>query len=85
MALKHGEGAGGVWSGLLANANAGGENVHRGATLGAALGAHAGDAALGPLLVDGLAARDELAAEIEDFVRATTSRVEANADATPAP
>ena len=44
-----------VWTALLANANVGGENVHRGCVLGALLGAHSGVERLPPQLVDGLA------------------------------
>ena len=68
MAHKHADV--GAWKGLLANANAGGENVHRGATLGAALGAATGVDSLDPNLVSGLAARAELAVEIDAFVAA---------------
>ncbi len=60
---------GGVWRPLLANANVGGENVHRGAVLGAALGAAAGYTNLDRYLIDGLAARVQLASEIDAFVR----------------
>ena len=71
MAHKHADV--GAWKGLLANANAGGENVHRGATLGAALGAANGADSLDPDLIAGLAAREELAAEIDAFVAAVMS------------
>ncbi|VEU36814.1 unnamed protein product [Pseudo-nitzschia multistriata] len=59
-----------VWEGLLANANVGGENVHRGSSMGAILGARAGAARLPSKLVAGLYPRSELEAEIDDFVRA---------------
>ena len=72
MAHKHADV--GAWKGLLANANAGGENVHRGATLGAALGAATGVDALDPNLVSGLAARAELAVEIDAFVTAVIAK-----------
>lgn len=68
-------GPGGVWRALLANANVGGENVHRGAVLGAALGAAAGFTNLDRRLVDGLAAKDQLASEIDAFVHASWKRV----------
>ena len=58
-----------VWEGLLANANVGGENVHRGSVMGAILGARAS----GPLpakLIDGLYAKDDLEKEIDAFVEA---------------
>jgi hypothetical protein len=61
-----------VWNALLNNANAGGENVHRGSCLGAVLGARAGMEGLAetPQLVAGLHDRDALAQEIDDFVAA---------------
>jgi ADP-ribosyl-[dinitrogen reductase] hydrolase len=62
-----------VWDALLANANVGGENVHRGSVLGAILGARAGLTRIrteSPGLVDGLYHSGELAKEIDDFVRA---------------
>merc|ERR1712194_302025 len=43
-----------VWKALLANANVGGENVHRGSILGAVLGARAGYKSLPPKLMNGL-------------------------------
>ena len=43
-----------AWQGLLANANVGGENVHRGSVLGAILGARAGLEQLPPQMVNGL-------------------------------
>ncbi|KAG7368087.1 ADP-ribosylglycohydrolase-domain containing protein [Nitzschia inconspicua] len=58
-----------VWEGLLANANVGGENVHRGSVLGAVLGARAGATQLPPHMIEGLYPHDELAKEIDDFVR----------------
>jgi ADP-ribosyl-[dinitrogen reductase] hydrolase len=61
-----------VWKALLNNANAGGENVHRGSCLGAVLGARAGMEGLAetPELVEGLHDREVLAQEIDDFVTA---------------
>jgi ADP-ribosyl-[dinitrogen reductase] hydrolase len=61
-----------VWNALLNNANAGGENVHRGSCLGAVLGARAGMEGLSdtPELVAGLHDREALAQEIDDFVSA---------------
>jgi ADP-ribosyl-[dinitrogen reductase] hydrolase len=61
-----------VWNALLNNANAGGENVHRGSCLGAVLGARAGMEGLAgtPELVEGLHDREALAQEIDDFVAA---------------
>ncbi|MDH3593002.1 MAG: ADP-ribosylglycohydrolase family protein, partial [Planctomycetota bacterium] len=50
---------------LLANANAGGDNVHRNMVLGLLVGAAAEDFPAG--LRDGLVARDELEAEIRGF------------------
>jgi ADP-ribosyl-[dinitrogen reductase] hydrolase len=62
-----------VWEGLLANANVGGENVHRGSVMGAVLGARAGYRALPSHLMDGLYHHDELEKEIDDFVKAVLS------------
>mmetsp|Transcript_31449 Transcript_31449/g.76115 ORF Transcript_31449/g.76115 Transcript_31449/m.76115 type:complete len:523 (+) Transcript_31449:143-1711(+) len=62
-----------VWEGLLANANVGGENVHRGSVMGAMLGARAGYKSLPPRLMDGLYPHDELEQEIDDFVKAVIS------------
>jgi ADP-ribosyl-[dinitrogen reductase] hydrolase len=61
-----------VWTALLNNANAGGENVHRGSCLGAVLGARAGMEGLAetPQLVSGLHDQEALAKEIDDFVAA---------------
>jgi ADP-ribosyl-[dinitrogen reductase] hydrolase len=61
-----------VWNALLNNANAGGENVHRGSCLGAVLGARAGMEGLSstPELVEGLHDREALAQEIDEFVAA---------------
>ena len=76
---KGGKGLGGggdaAFAGLLANANAGGENVHRGALLGAALGCLAGFESLnstkgfGPLKGT-LAHGEEIAQEVDAFVNA---------------
>lgn len=63
-----------VWNALLRNANAGGENVHRGSCLGAVLGASAstpvleGGTALDLALVSGLHDRADLENEIDAFV-----------------
>lgn len=54
-----------VEASLLANANAGGDNVHRGMILGLIVGAANDD--LPAHLVAGLTAHDELKAEIESF------------------
>lgn len=72
MAARHAHTDADVWSSLLFNANVGGENVHRGAVLGALLGAHAGVAGLPPALIDGLAAKNELTVEIDAFVAAVS-------------
>ena len=49
---------------LLANANAGGETAHRGAALGALMGAVVGRGAIPSELIQGLTARRELESEI---------------------
>jgi ADP-ribosylglycohydrolase len=58
-----------VWKALLANANVGGESVHRGSLFGAILGARTGDSALPAHLKDGLFHRGDLEKEIDDFVK----------------
>lgn len=55
---------------LLNNANIGGENVHRGAILGAVLGARVGVEGLRGDLIDGLYESKELENEINHFVDA---------------
>jgi ADP-ribosyl-[dinitrogen reductase] hydrolase len=52
----------------IANANAGGDNCHRGAVLGAILGAALGFRAIPERWIQGLQARAELADEIETFI-----------------
>jgi hypothetical protein len=59
-----------VWEALLANANVGGENVHRGSILGAILGARAGFNELYDRMEDGLYEVEQLNSEIKDFVNA---------------
>jgi ADP-ribosyl-[dinitrogen reductase] hydrolase len=53
---------------LIANANAGGDNCHRGAVLGAILGAALGFRAIPDRWIHGLQARAELEEEIETFI-----------------
>lgn len=55
---------------MLANTNAGGENCHRGAALGALMGAALGEAAIPGRLIEGLAASAEIRGEIDAFVAA---------------
>jgi len=69
-----------AWDALLANANVGGENVHRGSILGAILGARAGYKTLPPKLVDGLYAKEQLEQEIEAFVGAVLPNVDENSN-----
>jgi len=52
---------------LLANANCGGENVHRGCVLGAVLGAHHGESRIPAHLKDGLYDAATIRKEIEAF------------------
>ena len=59
-----------AWTGLVANANVGGENVHRGSIMGAILGARAGYDRLPAQLVNGLYDKQDLEKEIGDFVKA---------------
>jgi len=61
---------------LIANANCGGENVHRGILLGAVLGANAGEAAIPEHLKAGLKDSAAIREEIEAF-KAAISRGEA--------
>lgn len=62
-----------VWTGLIANANSGGENVHRGSILGAFLGAAAGKIDSVPeKMTSGLFHKDELEKEINEFVLCVT-------------
>jgi ADP-ribosylglycohydrolase len=66
-----------VWEGLLANANVGGENVHRGSILGAILGARVVPSATSDdmkKLQDGLYNRKELQVEIDAFVKAVLKK-----------
>jgi len=60
--------------GLLANANTGGENVHRGIVLGALLGAQAGEGGIPEHLKTGLKDYAEIAKEIEAFKAAISQR-----------
>lgn len=55
---------------LLANANAGGENVHRGLVLGALMGAQVGASRIPQRLKEGLFHSSELEREIDAFVTA---------------
>ena len=59
--------------GLLAQTNAGGENVARGATLGALYGAAGGMDVIPQKLIVGLADSAAIAAEIETFVAAAAA------------
>jgi ADP-ribosylglycohydrolase len=58
------------WDALLANANVGGENVHRGSVMGAIFGARASDSNLPSQLKEGLYHYQDIAQEIDDFVGA---------------
>jgi ADP-ribosylglycohydrolase len=55
----------------LANANAGGENVARGALLGALLGAYHGTEKFPEWFISGLFDKDEISKEINEFVVVT--------------
>jgi len=76
------DGADGIWKALLANANIGGENVHRGAVLGAILGARVGDENLPQELKSGLYDREVLEKEIDSFVNAVMQKTKNNNKAT---
>lgn len=60
--------AGRIREGVLANANAGGENVHRGELFGLALGAHEGTTEAIADFVSELKDQAQLKAEIDAFV-----------------
>ena len=64
----------GIWKALLANANIGGENVHRAACLGVILGARVGDENLPHELKSGLYERQALEKEIDSFVVAVMKK-----------
>ncbi|KAL7539316.1 hypothetical protein ACHAXR_009177 [Thalassiosira sp. AJA248-18] len=64
----------GLWKALIANANIGGENVHRGAVLGAILGARVGDEQVPKVLKSGLHDRELLEEEIDLFVNAVMQK-----------
>ncbi len=68
----------GIWKALLANANTGGENVHRAACLGVILGARVGDANLPDELKSGLYEKSALENEIDLFVSAVMQRTTSN-------
>lgn len=63
--------------GLLANANTGGENVHRGIVLGALLGAQAGESGIPEHLKTGLKDYAALSQEIEAFKAAIMQKTSA--------
>eukprot|EP00898_Chlorokybus_atmophyticus_P004666 jgi/Chlat1/51/ChrspC238745S08585 len=73
LALKCG---GDFEAALLANTNAGGDSVHRGALLGAVLGAAGGMQSIPQHLIDGLAERDGIKADIDAFVELASSKYE---------
>lgn len=64
----------GMEEGLLASTNAGGENVARGAALGALYGASGGMAGIPAHLISGLSNHDQIAADIEAFVAALAAK-----------
>lgn len=70
MLYMAGHYAGSMEEGLLTNANCGGENVHRGAVLGALWGAHVGAEAANNEFAAQLFDREALSGEIEAFVDA---------------
>ncbi|PNH02400.1 hypothetical protein TSOC_011626 [Tetrabaena socialis] len=55
---------------VLANTNVGGENCHRGAALGAVMGAASGESGIPAHLITGLYAHDAIRAEIDAYVSA---------------
>ena len=65
-----------AWTGLVANANVGGENVHRGAIMGAVLGESAGVQNLPSNLISGLKDKESLSKEIDAFVEVVLNQGE---------
>jgi len=65
MAHKY---AGNIEQALLANANCGGENVHRGIVLGAMFGAAEGYNAIDPKWIRGLKNHEAIEKTIEEFI-----------------
>ncbi|PNH09558.1 hypothetical protein TSOC_003799 [Tetrabaena socialis] len=62
--------AGSFEKAVLANTNVGGENCHRGAALGAVMGAASGESGIPAHLITGLYAHDAIRAEIDAYVSA---------------
>lgn len=54
---------------ILANANAGGENVARGSLLGSLIGAYYGMSGLPQWSKEGLLKKDDISKEIEEFLK----------------
>jgi hypothetical protein len=66
---------GSVWDALLANANTGGENVHRGSCLGAVLGAAASASSPSPSVMrQGLYDSETIGREIQEFVQTVVQK-----------
>lgn len=82
MISKYTQSGADIWTALINNANIGGENVHRGAVLGAILGARVGDENLPKQLKEGLydSDRQALETEITSFVKAVMQQTESNND-----
>eukprot|EP00123_Amoebidium_parasiticum_P003866 comp15185_c1_seq1/m.11909 comp15185_c1_seq1/g.11909 ORF comp15185_c1_seq1/g.11909 comp15185_c1_seq1/m.11909 type:complete len:421 (-) comp15185_c1_seq1:246-1508(-) len=59
---------------LISNANCGGSSCHRGAALGALMGAHLGSTSIPKRWIEGLKAKEELQSEIEEFVALVTAQ-----------
>jgi ADP-ribosyl-[dinitrogen reductase] hydrolase len=74
LACKYGED--GIEEALLANTNVGGENCHRGAVLGALLGAYHGSQKINPKFVLGLDQKVEIQQEIDEFLTLTQRKME---------
>lgn len=68
----------------IANANAGGDNCHRGAVLGALLGAALGFEAIPERWIEGLRARAAVDEEIETFIARFGQSDASNASPIPA-
>lgn len=59
--------------GVLANTNVGGENCHRGAALGALMGAGLGESAIPTSLITGLKEHAAIKQEIDAFCKTLTA------------
>ena len=69
---------------VLANTNVGGENCHRGAALGALMGATVGESGIPQRFIKGLVEHEAISREIDAFTAAVLTETPATAGATAA-